>query len=180
MEPELAIVGPILEASKYYVENDTLRTMFAKLLASAMNRDKTSIVHTAYIEIIKQVSPLEAVFISDLFQNKKRYGAYDVRVYDDKSNPNSFKQLFDLIPLDSARTVSYSEYWTAIDNLQRLSLISFNRDSKFAKKDIYNDVKTHPLYHQCQTAWPDGKIKINQIYWKITTFGFYFCQTCVE
>ncbi|MBC1893130.1 DUF4393 domain-containing protein [Listeria booriae] len=73
-EPHLSVVGPALEASKYYIEEDVLRNMFAKLIASAMDSSKNALTHPAFVEVIKQLSPFDALFIrnmSNLFPLKQ-------------------------------------------------------------------------------------------------------------
>ncbi len=37
VEPKLSIIGPTLEASKFYIEEEAIRKMFAKLIASSVN-----------------------------------------------------------------------------------------------------------------------------------------------
>lgn len=59
-EPKLSLVGPALEASKYYLEEPELREMFANLISSAMDSKKAPHVQPAFTEIIKQLSPLDA------------------------------------------------------------------------------------------------------------------------
>jgi hypothetical protein len=66
IEPKLSIAGPALEASKYFIEEESLRSMFAKLLANSMNKDTSQYVQTSFVEIIKQMSPLDAKNISEL------------------------------------------------------------------------------------------------------------------
>jgi Abortive infection alpha len=70
IEPPLSIVGPALEASKYYIEVEVLRKMFAKVVASSMDNRKSGYTHHAFIEIIKQLSPLDAQNISILKEHK--------------------------------------------------------------------------------------------------------------
>ena len=53
-EPKLSVIGPALEASKYYLEEPELREMFAKLIASSMTTDTSELVHPSFTEIIKQ------------------------------------------------------------------------------------------------------------------------------
>ncbi|MES9684749.1 DUF4393 domain-containing protein [Gottfriedia acidiceleris] len=59
--PQTSIVGPALEAVKYYIEEEKVRNMFSKLIVAAMNKKQTSKVHHSYIEIIKQLSPEDAL-----------------------------------------------------------------------------------------------------------------------
>ncbi|MBS6183312.1 MAG: DUF4393 domain-containing protein, partial [Erysipelotrichaceae bacterium] len=58
--PPLEIAGPIIDASRYYFENDTLSKMFSNLLVSACNVDKIKSVHPAYVKILEQMSALDA------------------------------------------------------------------------------------------------------------------------
>lgn len=59
-EPKLSILGPTLEASKYYFEEKSLRSMFASLAASSVDERKERYLHPSFPEIIKQMSPLDA------------------------------------------------------------------------------------------------------------------------
>ena len=59
-EPPLSVVGPALEASKYYYEEPELREMFANLISSTLDKDKFSTVHPSFVEIIKGMTSLDA------------------------------------------------------------------------------------------------------------------------
>ena len=62
--PPLNILGPALEASKYYYDQDELRDMFANLVASLCDKRISGIIHPAYVEVLKQITPLEAQLLS--------------------------------------------------------------------------------------------------------------------
>lgn len=66
--PPLNVIGPAVEAAKYYVEEPTLREMFANLITRAMSSDTIQLTHPAFVEIIKQLSPLDATNIA-FFKN---------------------------------------------------------------------------------------------------------------
>ncbi|MGH1280463.1 DUF4393 domain-containing protein [Bacillus basilensis] len=72
VEPPLHIVGSSLEAAKYYFENDELRKMFANLIAASINSDMASKAHPSFVEIIKQLSPLDAMNLK-LFKSNGRF-----------------------------------------------------------------------------------------------------------
>ncbi len=69
----MSIVGPALEASRYYIEEEELRKMFAKLIASSMNKNKSeiSITHPSFVEIIKQLTPLDAQILDFIINNNQ-------------------------------------------------------------------------------------------------------------
>jgi len=58
--PEAYVAVPAIQSIAYSMDSDELRSMYAKLLAKAMNMDFKDQVHPAFVEIIKQMSPLDA------------------------------------------------------------------------------------------------------------------------
>ena len=69
--PNPAVAGPALEALKYLGHEETLRELFANLLANALDKNTKSSAHPSFVEIIKQLSPLEGkllLFLSQLDQ----------------------------------------------------------------------------------------------------------------
>ena len=99
-KPKALIISPLLENVKYIFEEDDLREMYANLLSCAMNSDVTSLVHPAFVEVLKQMSPLDAKLFKDLF------------VDTDSTYLESFEWTFD----NSFKLLS-------IDSLERLGLI---------------------------------------------------------
>lgn len=64
IEPSTRIVGPAIEASKYFIEEEYCRDMFAKLIASSCDSSKSPSVHPSFPEVIKQLTPLDAKFLT--------------------------------------------------------------------------------------------------------------------
>lgn len=64
--PEITVAGPTLEALKFAGHQVNLREMYANLLATAMNLDVSVYAHPSFVEIIKQLDPLEAEFVKKL------------------------------------------------------------------------------------------------------------------
>ncbi len=61
VEPDIQIVAPALEASKYCVEKEELREMFINLITSSMDSDKVTSVHPIFIDIISKLSSADAL-----------------------------------------------------------------------------------------------------------------------
>lgn len=68
-DPKLSILGPALEASKYYIDEEEIRELFAKIVSASFDKSKNSILHRSYIEIIKQLSPLDAKVLKSLTEH---------------------------------------------------------------------------------------------------------------
>ena len=71
--PELEIAVPVLQALVYCGENEDLRGMYLRLLASSMEIKKEKQSHRAYVQIINQLSPLEARLIAEFRPKENIY-----------------------------------------------------------------------------------------------------------
>ena len=126
VEPPLNILGPALEASKYYIEEESLRSMFAKLVASSMDDRKVDNVHPAFIEVIKQLSPLEAEIICS-FKGQNRWQPI-VNFGFWNSSDKTFGDIWrDNVYLRWEDPRSFKQS-SSITNLERLGLISISYD----------------------------------------------------
>lgn len=68
-EPQMSIVGPALEASKYYIEEKEIREMFAKIVAGSMDNRFSSNIHHSFVEVIKQLNKNDALFLKEFKSN---------------------------------------------------------------------------------------------------------------
>ncbi|CAI3227120.1 conserved hypothetical protein [Clostridium neonatale] len=140
IEPPLTISGPTFEALKYTFDTEELREMYLNLLSSAMNIDTVEYSHPGYVDIIKQMSPLDA----NIFKKISKLGeniacaridiGFDKKVYT-KAMPNIFAP--DLLNDYNPFLVSSS-----IANLCRLGLMT-HLDNTISGFD-YNSYKEHP------------------------------------
>ena len=67
----MSILGPALEASKFYIEEEDIREIFASLLAASFDSSKSSLLHHSFVEIIKQLSPLDARNLKFIAQKQR-------------------------------------------------------------------------------------------------------------
>lgn len=65
VEPRLSIIGPAIEASKYYIKEESIREMFSKLITADMDDRKRNLVHHSFIEILKQMNPTDAKILAE-------------------------------------------------------------------------------------------------------------------
>ena len=69
IEPDIQIVAPALEASKYCVEKAELRSMYVKLIASSLNSDKAPFIHPIFTDIIQKMSSTDAKLFNAIANN---------------------------------------------------------------------------------------------------------------
>ena len=65
-QPEPHVAGPVLEALRYTGYQEDLRAMYANLLATSIDSATSLNAHPAFVEIIKQMSPDEALIVKSL------------------------------------------------------------------------------------------------------------------
>lgn len=148
-EPKLNIIGPALEASKYYIEEDQLREMFAKLISSSMDNRVNSLVHPSFVEIIKQLEPTEAKILL-LFKKSTNYPIANMGIRLRKNKPESSLKKFNFnlysddifdfhmfsnVFLDFYENVGTLNVSSSLVNLQRLGIINISFESYIVEDD---------------------------------------------
>lgn len=70
--PNISVAGPTLEALRFAGHEENLREMYANLLATAMNSEVSDFAHPSFVEVVKQMAPKEAEFVTTL-SNQENY-----------------------------------------------------------------------------------------------------------
>lgn len=70
VEPEAYVAVPAIQAISYSMNSEELRNLYANLLAKAMNSDTKDFVHPSFVEIIKQMSPIDALVLKEIAYSK--------------------------------------------------------------------------------------------------------------
>lgn len=70
VEPERNILIPSVEGILLNEKDTPLHEMFYNLLKSSMDKETKDFVHPAFPQILKQMSPQEARFLLDIYNNK--------------------------------------------------------------------------------------------------------------
>ncbi|MGF7049140.1 hypothetical protein J2T13_003648 [Paenibacillus sp. DS2015] len=187
IEPPLNVVGPALEASKYYIENDGIRSMFTKLIVSSMNSQLSDSAHSSFVEIIKQFSPLDAINFQYLINNAP-VALANIRLLK-KDDPTTIGTwITNFFPFPDLEFNNWQQYSASIDNLIRLGLINVDPALTFSNDSLYDSLLNHPLYKSCELVLKDNTqdpqnqdriIELNKKYWLFTTFGSSFAQCCL-
>lgn len=174
-EPKICILGPALEASKYYFEEETLRNMFAALIAATMDRRKEHILHPGFPEIIKQMSPLDAQNLS-LFTTQLPVVEYYRQLTDFSETmlTNIFIANKDMdTDEESLKLQSQS-----ISSLARLGLISVEYEKRVLENKFYQPF-TETRYYKRHVIESGKAPGIRQGRARVTPFGQSFIAVCL-
>ena len=175
-EPPLKILGPALEASKYYIEEEELRSMFAKILASSFDDRKNSIIHPSFVEIIKQLDVTDARILQVLKEHD--YGTDSpipcmkaVINYDEGT-----KIIFPIIYFING-SEGIDELAPSLTNLERLGLLRIKSDTYSTNDSKYDFIRNNPSVQDILRSYP--KISVEKMCFSITPLGMNFLDVCL-
>ncbi len=179
--PDPHIAGPALEALKYTGENESLREMFANLIANTMDSETAKKSHPAFVDIIKSMTSDEAkilkVFfpgiykpIMDLKRKMKKGDKGEHNILDNYSaiGKEAGCEHLDLVP-------------NYIDNLCRLGLLIMPSGRSLVGKSSYyiltetDEYKAFKAKHESEYT---TTVEIKK-YIELTNLGGQFRQACV-
>lgn len=180
IEPPMRIVGPAVEASKYFIEEAYCRDMFAKLIASSCDSSKTRFVHPVFPEIIKQLSPLDAKFLM-LFKENRTYPVVELNeeLKEGTVSPFSFL-LFDL--KDNKNRFDYPEQLEltkTVEILIRFGILKKN-SAILELNYNYDSFKEHWFYKAILPTLKEGSVlRIVRYRVEPTVLGGDFVRSCL-
>ena len=183
-DPDISLIGPALEASKYYVAKEKARQMFAKLIAAEMDVNKSDQVHHAFVEVIKQMNPLDARVLSVLHNSiTLLHCMYPSKDRLDKPQLVSDICISDTFP-EYKQNVSL-----AIGNLSRLGLLDIPTRNLGGVRvdgnqvDMIERFKRTSLYRkieqETQSYCPPDEIQVTTYNAYLTPMAFAFREICL-
>jgi hypothetical protein len=181
IEPKISIVGPLIEASKFYSEEIYYREMFSNLLAAACDKKNIQKIHPSFVEILKQLSPLDAKLLS-MFKYNNTYPICDVQEIDEDKKITPYNQsLFDFKDKQNDFSLEEHIYLTAsLDNLMRLGILIKNRNIIENNYD-YNNFVSNFMYKEYDRIKSNHKNALHLLKARIelTDFGRNFISCCL-
>lgn len=147
-EPKMSVVGPALEASKFYIEEDEIRGMFAKLIASSMDKTQSINIHPSFVEIIKVLSPLDAQNLYSLYHGRDETIS-KIRVTNKENE--SYTDHFNHIFLGNPECQDNNLIESSIDNLIRLKLVDVSYSEYKSDDSLYDKHRENELFLKFKT-----------------------------
>lgn len=174
-EPKLSIIGPALEASKYYIEEEEIRNLFSNLIASSMNSDSSDFVHHSFTEIIKQLSPYDANLFSSIVEVNPIVEIAVRKIDIGEATEHS-------IFFVTKEFSDYKKNAIALFNLQKQGLIEiFHEQHITYPNDAYARYYSHPRYLELKNSFYDNaefEVLIKPKMFVITDLGRSFKSIC--
>ena len=154
------IAGPVMDNLKYIDEENIIATLFINLLSRAVDKERVNEAHPAFVNIISQLSPDEALLINHLADTETKL----IQISDYHPQSNTFgptRTETNEFPLDQ---LAYPEnYFMYIDHLHSLNLAG-----------IWQAGNQDPIMSNGQQIGT----RITS-YARLTHFGHLFSSACV-
>lgn len=181
IEPKPHVAGPALEALRYTGHEETLRDLYANLLAASMDAKTASTAHPGFVEIIKQLTPDEARMLK-LFSETDTLPVISVKSqFEEQGGFNNVFTNFSLFGQDAGCEHSHLSP-SYLDNLSRLGLIELHDDKFYTASELYEALENHPSVSEIkrQIDEQDGvRAEIQKGMVEITNLGNQFIKACV-
>lgn len=122
------VAVPALQALSYSMDSDDLRDLYANLLAKSMNAETSNSVHPAYIEIIKQFSPLDAVLFKRIVTEFSQNGEINLMniAYKSKSDGKIIKKFLNVVKCPDYELSAMAQ---SVDNFIRCGLMAVTQNA---------------------------------------------------
>jgi len=180
--PNPVVAGPALEALKYTGHESTLREMYANLLASALDSDTADNTHPSSVEIIKQLSTIEAQILSFLsdhegypnvcsFHSSETVNGGFWGSSSEGVQSNQVKNEFIELCKDFSGKVDIG---SVLDNFLRLKILDIESNTKQNLKESWMHSDSDNLVERLEMEIEHREYLI------FTNFGKKFIDTCVK
>ncbi|GAA0234723.1 DUF4393 domain-containing protein [Metaclostridioides mangenotii] len=187
VSPEPYVAVPALQAISYSMNNDELRNLYANLIAKSMNLDTKDTVHPAFVEIVKQLSPLDAILLKKLADTGvARFGIVKARVQESASDESGIDWVKHIInPIYGMNLSNVVQYQVSLENLQRLELINITYDRFLSSNSEYVDIENSDIITYCKAKSSSvhemySYFKCNRGHLSITNLGNSFNNICIR
>lgn len=143
--PKKSIVGPALEATKYYFEEDEIREMFENLITNSMDNRQSAKVHPSFTEIIKQMSPLDAQNLK-LFEHKAQLPIVQFKAKS-RDDINKYIQVATNVFISNTDCQDIDLQAVSISSLCRIGLLEIRYGEYLTDNSIYEPFLSLPIYN---------------------------------
>jgi hypothetical protein len=190
--PRPTLAGPAIEALRFAGHDESLRDLYANLLATAMDADTAHTAHPAFVEMLKQLSPDEARLVAHIADAENVRIAYIdltsevITAEGEPSYLGGANVLSRFSTLGEEAGCAFPELTPSyLDNLERLGILYISSLAWWSGEEadaMYAEVEQHPGVRglRAEIDEMDGrKARIEKGLIKTTALGRQFIAACV-
>lgn len=180
--PNPSVAGPALEALKYTGHEYELREMYANLLASSLDSETKDNAHPSSVEIIKQLTSIEAQILNflcsrDNYKSVCRIGTSEtlqVAFWEPSSESIQSREIKSKFIDLCENFKSQVDVGSVLDNLLRLKILDIESSSRQTLKESWMNSDSENIIERIEMEIEQSQEII------FTDFGVKFIDTCVK
>ena len=176
-EPPLSIVGPALDASKFYIEEEVLREMFSSIIAASMDNRLDDKVHTSFIDIIKQLSPHDALLLKKIKDINMHVGNPLPAMKMVIKEEDREKIIFPLMVVFT-NSDDFQKNAISLNNLSRLGIIEINMGRWSTDDSNFDILRENYIIKDVLNTYP--QMELTKGSYSVNNFGQNFIDICVH
>lgn len=177
--PDPTIICPILENVANSFTKEDLIQLYSNLLSAAINKDMVEKVHPAFINVISQMTPLDAKIFKELTPS---FSLISCVILKDNSNIDS--SLYNVFLNDTFIKENFIDSSISISNLNRLGLLYVQNNIDFFIEDTNESLikifKQSTYYNEQLAKYGEKNINIISQPGYISNLGMLFKYTCLQ
>lgn len=177
--PNPSILLPAIDESLLYINEEEIKEMFAKLIASSFDKSKTEFIHPGFIGIIKQLSPLDAKVLIAVKKMSSLQKLSGISLID--NNQREYRVIE--MPFNDFGDIKQCAL--SVDNLMRLGLIavdSINNVFELSPDREYVEMierEPYQAHNSISKIANDNNCGVYPVKAHLTVLGEYFLKVCI-
>jgi len=183
--PPPRIAAPLLEHYPFVADDQDLRDMFEKLLATAIDKRAAHHTHPSFVESLKQLSPVEARMLKSLTRVMRTYRSSSLpNLRIDRVNLSSqvAATVGTVSDMDLDEAIGEPLDFASFDNLERLGIIRSTYDKKKLNDYLYLPLKNSGVAKSIEKRHSRAGYGFTFVpgLINVTSYGARFLIACVD
>ncbi len=175
IEPKASVAAPALQGLAFSHEEPDLKTMYLKLLSTAMDGRSAEKAHPAYAEIIRQLTSNEARLLNQVINFGSKLPIVTLNEKGSVGVITIHKNIVNFVNAKTESPMVNPGLPAMIDNWQRLGLISVTYQFSLVATGAYDWVKERPEYIELKKKVNEN-VDIKNGIMELTAFGNSFAE----
>lgn len=142
VSPESYVAVPAIQAIAYSMNSEELRNLYANLLAKSMYIDTKELVHPSFVEIIRQMSPIDALIFKTIMGRAVNPMVNLIM----KNEKGTFRTI--VTNVTDINIASQELIGVSIDNLTKQNLLSVPDDGFYSDEKVYDSILRTEFYEK--------------------------------
>lgn len=159
-EPKASVAGSALQGLSLSHDEPSLKELYLSLLSTAMDKRKGEDAHPAFAEILKQLSPSEAVILKIILSTPGRRPICQIHIQEtENSSLLLFTHVIELYDSKTGKPAHFEYAPVYIDNWIRLGLVNVLYPNQLTGSGVYDWVQKTPEFIESLKTYAGNDIE---------------------